>query len=994
MIKKTGKRNKNIILNLIFAMLINRFLLLLILSFSFLISLSAQNNNGGLPFIKNYKKSEYNAATQNWSIAQDKNGVLYFGNRDGVLEFDGLNWTTHPISISTVRSLSIDKNDRIWVGSYNEFGYLQKDKTGKTEYVSIKDLVPDEYKVFGEVWKIHTTAHGIYFQAFDIIFYYDYNKIEAIEAYANYTFSFYINKRFFVQDKDKGLMELRGNSLFLIEGGDFFTNPIEVWSMLLLDNGNILIATQHDGLFVYNGYNISEFKSEITDFLTKAQVYSSLKLANGNFLFGTIQNGIVIANQKGDIVQHINKERGLQNNTILCMLIDNYNQLWLGLDNGISYIEINSAFSYINDGCGIEGTGYCAKLHKGYLYLGTNQGLYYKKWNDRKTVNPKYNRFKLINNTKGQVWNLSVFDGELFCGHNNGTFIINKDKAIQISDEPGAWMFIETKFPDNIIGGTFASLISYKKENSAWAFEKKYENFHESCRILAIDSLNNIWVSHEYKGVIKLNFSENFDKISSFKLYNSEDGFHSNFDVFVYKFNNNLIFCSDSGIYKYNYQTDKFYKSFEYDTIFGKQSKIRIPKTDKNGNIWFYKNNKLVVQKRQKDGNYIPNEKLFIRFEKNFNQGFENIDFIDKSSVIVGTDEGFFYYNFSDTIKNNIDVQVIINSVKLTKPVDSTISNNVIPKIGELTNGALLPYEMNAMKFSFVLPYYEAIERTEYKFKLEGFDSKWSQWKVINEKEYTNLSPGKYTFKVMAKTIHNYQSIETHYKFQILPPWYRTFWAYFFYFLLSVILIALATRFLISRIQLEKQKFEKKQQQELKEKEEKFAREVLIAEQQIIQLENEKLQIEVEKKKSDMDLKNKELASVAIQITHKDEMLTKLKKNLEEVAKNINPGSRRELNKLLKTIDSDIKLDEDWNNFTKHFEDVHYDFFKILKEKYPLLTPKDLKMCAYLRINLSTKEIAPLLNISVRGVEISRYRLRKKLGIDKETNLIEFMLNV
>jgi len=186
-------------------------------------------------------------------------------------------------------------------------------------------------KAFGEVWKIHPTVHGIYFQAFDIIFYYDYNKIEPIGDYANYHFSYLINNRFFVQDKDKGLMELRGNKLFFIEGGNFFINPIEVWSMLLLDNDHILIATQHNGLFVYDGYNIFKFESEIEDFLIKSQVFSSLKLSNGNLLFGTIQNGIVISNQNGDIIQHINKEKGLQNNTILSMLIDNCKQLWLGL---------------------------------------------------------------------------------------------------------------------------------------------------------------------------------------------------------------------------------------------------------------------------------------------------------------------------------------------------------------------------------------------------------------------------------------------------------------------------------------------------------------------------------------------------------------------------------------------------------------------------------------------------------------------------------------
>jgi len=614
-------------------------------------------------------------------------------------------------------------------------------------------------------------------------------------------------------------MELRGNKLFFIEGGNFFINPIEVWSMLLLDNDHILIATQHNGLFVYDGYNIFKFESEIEDFLIKSQVFSSLKLSNGNLLFGTIQNGIVISNQNGDIIQHINKEKGLQNNTILSMLIDNCKQLWLGLDNGISYIEINSAFSHINDGCGIEGTGYCTKLYNGYLYLGTNQGLYCKKWSSNKIENSKYSSFKLINNTKGQVWSLSVLGGELICGHNKGTFIIKNDRAKLISDEAGGWMFIETQIPDKIIGGTFTSLISFEKDNfSSWTFKKKYENFHESCRILASDSLNNIWISHEYKGVIKLDFAKNYDEINSFKLYNSKNGFHSDFDIFVYKFDNDLIFCSDSGIYMYNYQTDKFYKSLKYDNIFGKHSKIRIPKTDKKGNIWFYKNNKLVVQKRQIDGSYIPNEKLFFRFEKNFNQGFENIEFIDTTYAIIGTDNGFVQYNITDTFKNNKDVRVIINSVKLTKPTDSIISYGFISDVEKKTNQALLSYDMNAIKFSFVLPYYDGIERTEYKYQLEGFDKFWSKWKIINEKEYTNLSPGEYTFKVKAKNIFNHVSKVSYYQFRILPPWYKTIWAYLLYLLLSVLSVAVATRFLIGRIQLEKRKLEKKQQQELKEK--------------------------------------------------------------------------------------------------------------------------------------------------------------------------------
>ena len=180
-------------------------------------------------------------------------------------------------------------------------------------------------------------------------------------------------------------------------------------------------------------------------------------------------------------------------------------------------------------------------------------------------------------------------------------------------------MFIETKLPNKIIGGTYTSLISLdKNKDNSWSFGKKYDKLHESCRVLAIDSINNIWISHEYKGIIKVNFSKNFEKINSYKLYNSKDGFHSDFGIYVYKFNDDIIFCTDKGIYKYNDRTDLFYLSTEYDDIFGKQSKIRVPKTDRKGNIWFFKNNRLIVQKRKTDGSYISDDDAFSRFEKSF----------------------------------------------------------------------------------------------------------------------------------------------------------------------------------------------------------------------------------------------------------------------------------------------------------------------------------------------------------------------------------------
>jgi DNA-binding CsgD family transcriptional regulator len=122
-------------------------------------------------------------------------------------------------------------------------------------------------------------------------------------------------------------------------------------------------------------------------------------------------------------------------------------------------------------------------------------------------------------------------------------------------------------------------------------------------------------------------------------------------------------------------------------------------------------------------------------------------------------------------------------------------------------------------------------------------------------------------------------------------------------------------------------------------------------------------------------------------------MLGKMRDELNGLLKKINNEQvTQEFKKLLKILVEDNRTDDTWEHFAHHFDKVHTDFLVVLKNRYPDLTASELRLCAYLRMNLSNKEIAQLINISVRGVEIARYRLRKKLGLAKETNLFEFLL--
>ena len=105
-------------------------------------------------------------------------------------------------------------------------------------------------------------------------------------------------------------------------------------------------------------------------------------------------------------------------------------------------------------------------------------------------------------------------------------------------------------------------------------------------------------------------------------------------------------------------------------------------------------------------------------------------------------------------------------------------------------------------------------------------------------------------------------------------------------------------------------------------------------------------------------------------------------------------SNNKDLSSVMNIIDENINSSDDWKMFEKAFNNADKKFFKKVKKQHPELTSNDLRLCMYLRMNLNSKDIAPLLNISPRSVEIKRYRLRKKLQLEREINLNEYFINL
>ena len=931
---------------------------------------------------------------QNWSIAQDQEGVMYFGNNDGLLSFDGSTWRIYKIpNRSIVRSVFISGDGRIYIGASNDFGYFHTNRQGQLVYQSLLNKVPEEYRDFGEIWKIVSYLGGYIFHSFNAVFFYKDDKIDLISFNSGLHFSFAVDGNFYVREINKGLLKLTGLNFTPVKNSELFGN-ITVMSILRYDENTLLVATREKGIYLISDYGISRFGNELQSYFEENQIYSAITLGEDYFVFGTVQDGIVILDHEGSLIQRINRERGLQNNTVLCLFADIQQNLWLGLDNGIDYVQLNSPLSYFAYQ-NIVGAVYAVERNGDNLYLGTNQGLFQTKWpplsgftDDRKT-------FQFVYGLQGQVWALSNRGNSVFVGHDKGTFIIENSAIRKISNYQGGWAFMEYPGkPEFLIEGTYEGILLYEDKGvygkSRWKFIRRIPGFYQSCRQIQFDDKGYLWIGHSFKGIYRLKINESLNSITEVKNYAQESGLPGKFNLNLLRFYDRLIFSSDKGIYCFDYKTETFYRDEGLSAIFNNQNVYNLIE-DFNGDCWYFTSDEMGILRPNFDGSYNKVFMPFIPLQNKLITSYEHVFPIDKSDVLFSTEAGVIH--FDPTFQKTYDDNYIVKVRRVEILPDSILfDGHNLPPVSSLIPE--LFYRNNALRFTYSALFYEMPGNTRYSIMLEGYEKDWSEWSQVCEKEYTNLREGSYRFRVKAMNIYGKISEAQPYDFIILPPWYRSKLAYILYTILFIGTIALIIYFVIRKIEKEKYTLKEKQKATLKEKEQAFAEEALKAEQEIIQLRNEKLEAENQRNITELEGKTRELASIAMQITYKNELLNQVKQKLIRVSgKMLHLESKQQVNDLIKTLEKDLLNREDWEKFEIHFDQVHEDFLKKIRKKYPELTPKDLRLCAYLKMNLSSKEIAPILNISVRGVEISRYRLRKKMNLPRDANLNDFMMN-
>ncbi len=931
------------------------------------------------PLVRNFQRETYNAGTQNWAIIQDQSNIMYFANNSGLLVYDGIKWSTIPIKNKTnVRSLH-EKNGRFYASTFNEFGYFAKQANNQYAYTSLSEKLNITNLESNALFSIIDGENKIYFVGEKNIYEYDDLSIEKIAFHSRIDASAYVNSVLFITSEQSGVFMLNGKQFVRLPGSEVLANK-KVCTILALDPQNVLFITSFNSVYLFNGATFTPYNTGIDPFLKQNQVFCAVKNQT-KLVFGTVQKGIAILDLSNKSVTYLNSFSGLQNNTVLSMAFDNQMNLWLGLDKGIDYVMLNIPIQSILGRNDLFGSGYTSFLKGNTLYMGTNQGLYTTSY---PLVNePVPMQLKLIRGMEGQIWCLTEIDGTLFCGDDQGAFIVSQNKVERIDKLAGTWNFKRfLKRKDLILGCSYQGLFVLKKTGNGWNFSHFIKgNFSESSPMFEEDDDETIWFSHWLKGMFRLTLNANKDSIVSVKLYNNK-GFPGNQNNTVFRVSNKLIFSSERGFFIFNRLKDRMDPYTNWNGLFASMpSHLRVHEST-NGNIWFVSGSFFGVAKKTSANSYKMDSLTYRILQPKIIIGFEHFNFIDKNRVLLSTDDGF---NWIDTRLENAPKNTF--KVFLDKILVTTHAGKVLTENATLVNR--FPHSQNSLRFELVAPEFRNEGLVQYSFMLENFDTNWTESSSNNSKEYTQLPKGHYTFKVKAKNFLEPKVAVYSYSFDILPAWYESKVAMILYFILLVLIIT--GIFIFVKIQFKKGAFEmaKLKEIELKEQKRHFETESSERKREIKELKNQQLQYELRHK-------SHELASSTMNLIRKNEMLLEMMETISKASNDIKSNSDTNvvlsrLSKLERSIKENIGNDNHWKKFEENFDLVYENYLKRLGEMFPELNTSDKNLCAYLKMDLSSKDIAPLLNMSIRSVETNRYRLRKKLNLDRDVNLSEFL---
>jgi signal transduction histidine kinase/CheY-like chemotaxis protein len=748
---------------------------------------------GGL-LIRNYPPEAYNGGAQNWALLQDHRGVIYVGSTSSLLEYDGVTWRKiFTPTRTTVRSMAADASGRIYVGAVGDLGYLETDAKGETQFVSMVDKLPEDVRIFEDVWRTFATPDGIFFQTQIGLFRWANGTMKVWKPTGRiFNRAQLANNTIYLGQTGGVLMALKGDELVPVPGAERLgEEPYPI--VIPFDGTRLLMGTRSNGLFLYDGAALTPFTTDADDYLKRSNLYRGFVLPNGSLAFTTTSAGMVILDRQGHQLELIDERAGLQAPSVYYVMPDREGGLWLALGVGLARVEAQSPISIFGQNEGLRAAGGNVARFNGRLYIAHGQGVQYLEPGTGKTIP----RIVSVTGVMNQCWDFTRFEDpagtspQLLLSASDGLFRIEGDKAIPVVTSQnrsfGAFVTHQSKIdPARVWVGLADGLASVRWTNGQWVNEGRVPGITEQVRSIQQTADGNVWAGTQISGLLIVRGADavgvSRPAAPTIERYGAKQGLAPG-GASVQKVDDKLYVTVAGKIAVFDAAANRFVadKTFEVVERDDDQGIVFFTQGP-DGRIFVTSGRNAAVMTKQGDGSYAIDKQLFSRFVLDDNGAF----YAEKDGVLwIGTGGKLARFDTSRFERATPKFSALLRRVTLNQSDATSPAPAAVPSFGAATR---------SVRFEFAAPSFLNERATMFQSRLDGIDGEWSAWSTESRRDYTNLASGEYRFHVRAQNELSQVSDEAMYAFAILPPWYLTWWAYGAYLLGFIGLVTIAAR--------------------------------------------------------------------------------------------------------------------------------------------------------------------------------------------------------